>query len=146
MSTSTIAGVTTGAANGSVGSLQSSEELTNQFMTLLVAQLKHQDPLEPMENEQFVSELAQLQSLETQQRLAKTNDSLLLQSSLSAGASLIGREVRGNVLRQGQLTEVTGLVQSLKVENGQVMYRIATDDGVQNMSPSHLVEVTSASL
>ena len=146
MSTSSIAGVTTGATAGSVGSIQSAEELSNQFMTLLVAQLKHQDPLEPMENEQFVSELAQLQSLDTQQKLASTNESLLLQSSLSAGASLIGREVRGNVLQQGQLTEITGLVQSLKVENGQVMYRVVTEDGVQNMSPSHLVEVTSASV
>ena len=146
MSTSSIAGVATGAASGSVGSTQSAEELSNQFMTLLVAQLKHQDPLEPMENEQFVSELAQLQSLDTQQKLASTNESLLLQSSLSAGASLIGREVRGNVLQQGQLTEITGVVQSLKVENGQVMYRVVTEGGLQDMSPSHLVEVTAASV
>ena len=146
MSTSSISGVATGAASGSVGSTQSAEELSNQFMTLLVAQLKHQDPLEPMENEQFVSELAQLQSLDTQQKLASTNESLLLQSSLSAGASLIGREVRGNVLQQGQLTEITGVVQSLKVENGQVMYRVVTEGGLQDMSPSHLVEVTAASL
>jgi flagellar basal-body rod modification protein FlgD len=146
MSTSSIAGVASGAASGSAGSIQSAEELSNQFMTLLVAQLKHQDPLEPMENEQFVSELAQLQSLDTQQKMASTNESLLLQSSLSAGASLIGREVRGNVLQQGQLTEITGVVQSLKVENGQVMYRVVTEDGLKDMSPSHLVEVTAASV
>jgi flagellar basal-body rod modification protein FlgD len=37
---------------------------TNTFMTLLVAQLKNQDPLQPQDGTQFVAQLAQFNSLE----------------------------------------------------------------------------------
>jgi flagellar basal-body rod modification protein FlgD len=37
---------------------------TNQFLQLLVAQLQNQDPLNPMDNQQFVAQLATFSSLE----------------------------------------------------------------------------------
>jgi len=40
------------------------EQIKTQFMTLLVAQLKNQDPMNPMDNQDFVSQLAQFSSLE----------------------------------------------------------------------------------
>jgi flagellar basal-body rod modification protein FlgD len=43
------------------------------FMTLLVAQLKNQDPLEPQDGTQFVAQLAQFNSLE---QLVNINDRL----------------------------------------------------------------------
>jgi len=40
------------------------EDMKTQFMTLLVAQLKNQDPMNPVENQDFVAQLAQFSSLE----------------------------------------------------------------------------------
>lgn len=54
----------------------------NQFLTMLVAQLKHQDPLNPMDGTDFTAQLAQFSALEQQFQM---NDSLAgIQSALSA--------------------------------------------------------------
>ena len=42
----------------------SAEEIKTQFMTLLVTQLKNQDPMNPIENQDFSAQLAQFTSLE----------------------------------------------------------------------------------
>ncbi len=73
------------------------------FLKLLVAQLAHQDPLQPMENSEFVAQLAQFSSLE---QLMGANQNLAIlqvgQAAMTNGqvASLIGREVeaKGDVL------------------------------------------------
>ncbi len=66
------------------------------FLKLLVAQLSHQDPLQPMENTEFVAQLAQFSSLE---QLMSVNSNLgLLQVAETAMTNsqvtyLIGKEV-----------------------------------------------------
>lgn len=72
----------------------------DQFMQLLVAQLKNQDPLSPLQPHEMAAQLAQFQSLE---ELTKVNDGLAkeLQSNAmttlamqtNLGASLIGKQV-----------------------------------------------------
>jgi flagellar hook assembly protein FlgD len=120
-------GSTTAATAATSGT--EAKELTDQFLTLLVAQL------------------AQLQSLEQQQQLTDSNQSLLLQSSLAAGSSMIGKEVTGNITVAGQLVETTGTVQSLKVENNAVLFRVETASGeVVSMSPDHLKTVAGTGL
>ena len=46
------------------GAMQGVQDKRNQFLQLLVAQLKGQNPLDPMDGTQFVSQLAQFSSLE----------------------------------------------------------------------------------
>lgn len=58
--------ITTNSSN-STSSTNNSEDPASQrdlFMTLLVAQLKNQDPLEPQDGTQFVAQLAQFNSLD----------------------------------------------------------------------------------
>jgi flagellar basal-body rod modification protein FlgD len=139
METTSISSATTGAT---AASGTTSNELEDQFLQLLVAQLKNQDPLSPMENEEFVSELAQLQALDQQEQLTRTNAELLLQSSLATGASLIGKEISGIVTVAGQNVQTTGVVQSVRVEAGNVLYQTQLQDGsTVSMASGDLISV-----
>lgn len=133
----------TASTGGPFGSTSSARELSDQFLSLLVAQLRNQDPLEPVKNEQFVSELAQLQALDSQLKIVESNKSLLLQTSLATGAGLIGKQITG-VFSDGEVRqEVTGLVESVKVENGTAVYRVRDANGnVRDVLPSDLLNIT----
>jgi flagellar basal-body rod modification protein FlgD len=71
----------------------------NDFLNLLVAQLQHQDPLNPAESTEFTAQLAQFSSLE---QLNNINDNLknmeLFQTSMtnSQAVSYIGKEITAN--------------------------------------------------
>ncbi|MBC2768513.1 flagellar hook capping FlgD N-terminal domain-containing protein [Pusillimonas minor] len=111
------------------------EDAKNQFMTLLVTQLRNQDPLSPMDNAQFTSQLAQL---ETVNGITQLNNTLLALSgqldmtqSMQA-ASLIGKGVlvTGNKISLG----------SSQVDGETV--KVATPFGVDLISSAQKVVVT----
>ena len=58
---SSSSGSSAASATNAVGGLATNE---STFLTLLVSQLKNQDPLSPTDSTQFVSQLAQFSSLE----------------------------------------------------------------------------------
>lgn len=68
------------------------------FLTLLVAQVQNQDPLEPMESSQFVDQLATLTQVEQTVQVNSQMENLRSQLALNAALSetgMIGREVTG---------------------------------------------------
>jgi len=68
----------------------------DRFLKLLVAQMQHQDPLNPMDNAQVTTQMAQISTVDGIQQLnstVKTLQSQLLQTQVLQGASLVGREV-----------------------------------------------------
>ena len=83
----------TAATNGSTGAAASAStklaDTYDSFLKLLTTQLQHQDPLSPMDSNQFISQLVEFASVE-QQIASNTNLEKLisLQSSGIAGASL----------------------------------------------------------
>lgn len=86
---------TTGSA-GSVPSSKNDAGSEDRFLKLLVAQMQNQDPLNPMDNAQVTSQMAQIQTVNGIAKLDRTVASLGAQfSSLQAlqGASLVGRDV-----------------------------------------------------
>lgn len=78
------------------------------FLKLFTTQLKSQDPLSPMENEAFVSQLAQFSSLESMKAMQSAIESMsgnMLRERLMTGTGMLGRSIpstSGRVLGGGR--------------------------------------------
>ncbi len=94
-----------GGANAS--SLSGSSLLQpNTFLSLLVAELRYQDPMNPTDSASFMSQLAQLSQVEQLQSLASS-------STIGSAASLIGKTVTGTDSNGSVITgQVTGVTNS----------------------------------
>jgi flagellar basal-body rod modification protein FlgD len=85
---------TTKTSTSGTGQANSSADQTDRFLKLLVAQMSHQDPLNPLDNAQVTSQMAQISTVEG---ITKMNTSLETMAAQGGGtraidaASLIGR-------------------------------------------------------
>ena len=85
----------------------------DQFLQLLVTQMKNQDPLEPEKDSDFIAQLAQFSSLEQMQNLNET-----VQNSQAFG--LVGKSVVINTTSaNGDINEVKGVVDYITMSNGE---------------------------
>jgi len=64
----------------------------DDFLNLLITQLTHQDPLDPIDDTEFIAQMAQFSTLEQITNVASSMDSLLKMARLSA-ESYVGKEV-----------------------------------------------------
>lgn len=100
LQTNTVSPALLSAMNPSSASAQGSAAATqNQFMNLLVTQLKNQDPLNPMDNAQVTTQMAQLSTVSGIQQLNTSLQSLManFQATQSLqSASMIGHKVLVN--------------------------------------------------
>ncbi|MDR1227583.1 MAG: flagellar hook assembly protein FlgD [Azoarcus sp.] len=71
----------------------SGESEQSRFLTLLMTQLRNQDPMNPLENAELTSQLAQMSTVDGIERLNKMVTSLLGTQALSDSAALVGRGV-----------------------------------------------------
>ena len=65
----------------------------NTFLRLLIAEMKNQDPTNPMDTSQYMSQFAQLSSVEQAMQTNNKLDALLSSQSLSQANGLIGKTV-----------------------------------------------------
>ena len=77
----------------------------NSFIKLLVTQLSKQDPLEPMKNKEFISQMAQFSALEQMQNVSSSMNSLknfqanfLVGKTVSGPDNVHGQMIRGKVM------------------------------------------------
>ncbi len=74
---------------------QNAQEMQDRFLKLLVAQINNQDPLNPMDNAQMTTQMAQINTVSGIQKLNETLEGMAAQNASMQslqGASLIGRE------------------------------------------------------
>ena len=128
-------------------------EETNKdlFLKLLVAQMSNQDPLNPQDPTQYVTQLAQFSSLEQMQSLNEgmeylvgLTNGVLVNSAMSTASALIGKRIEAyapkeddteetnNVVKEDEKPDdkktITGVVEGIKIENGIVYMEVRVDE------------------
>ena len=94
------------------------------LLQIVLTQLTYQDPLEPMDNFQFVSQLAQFSQIQQTQTMSDSLEALVSAQTSGQAASLLGRVV-DVVAGSGQ---ITGAVTAVSFANGAPSLTIETAD------------------
>lgn len=93
----------TGSSSGSSSANTSSRTVgggfdavnSDQFLTLLLAEMKNQDPLEPMKNSDMIQQMSQIRSIGATDQLTGTLSTLRESQELVTASGLIGHKVEG---------------------------------------------------
>lgn len=94
--TNSVSSTLMNSMNGTTSAASSTQDTQNRFLKLLVSQMQNQDPLNPLDNAQVTSQLAQLSTVTGIDQLNTTLQSMVtgMQSSQSLqAASMIGHGV-----------------------------------------------------
>jgi flagellar basal-body rod modification protein FlgD len=108
------------------------------FQTLFLAQLKAQDPLEPLDNTEFMSQMAQFTTVEQLTLMNTRLEELGQGNAFSEGAALIGKWVSGVSSENSEA--VSGIVDSLKIDGDDVFLHI----GNSRLLLNDIISVTHA--
>lgn len=110
------------------------------FLQLLVAQLQHQDPLNPSEDTEFISQLATFSTLE---QLQNMNSSM--QATQASG--LIGKQVTWQEVVDGSTKTYYATVESVRVDGSNVYLVVDSSTGKEiTMSQVVLIEDPDSSI
>jgi len=116
----------------------------DQFLQLLATQLKYQDPLNPMSNDQFIAQMAQFSSLEQVQNLNNTMETYVKGVGNLGVMNLLGTQITAaHKVTAGSTTtveEVTGIVSSIDLSGSEP--KLTTLDG----KTAYLSEVKSTTI
>jgi flagellar basal-body rod modification protein FlgD len=118
------------AASSSAAALQQTGLTQQDFLKVLLTQLSYQDPLKPMDNEQF-------SALALKQKQNDKTDSLLTLQSASQTIGLIGKSVQVNTATGSQV----GTVKSISFQSdGSPLMSVGLADGtvLTGIAPSQV--------
>lgn len=109
------------------------------FLKILLTQLTYQDPLKPMDNQEFMAQIAQFTTLEQTQQLNGKIDALLSTQASLQSVGLIGRTVDISTTTG----TMTGTVSSLSLSGDTPLISIVTQQGasITDVSLSQIVAV-----
>jgi len=106
------------------------------FLQLLTSQISNQDPLEPMKDTEFISQMANIASLEQMQQFTKGFETFADSHKDMVAQAYLGKMV--NISEDG--TDVAGLVNSVeKNQDGEVFVTV----GDKNYRPANIIKVSN---
>lgn len=122
------------------------------FLKMLVAQMTNQDPFNTQDPSQYITQLAQFNSLEqmmqlndSMEYLVNLNNAMLVNNAMGSAASLIGKNVEVSVENEaGEYESLTGQVKSASIKDGVVCLQLELNDTgeIKEVEYSSLVKVT----
>jgi flagellar basal-body rod modification protein FlgD len=92
------------------------------FLRILLTQLRFQDPLKPADNQQFIAQLAQFSALEINRQQSEKIDSLLTIQATNQAVALIGKQVE----LRGTQAGVVGNVSAISFATGEARLTVTT--------------------
>lgn len=95
------------------------------FLKILTSQLSNQDPLKPLDNQEFIAQVAQFSALEQSRQLNLKIDQLLTVQSATQSVGLLGKTVGLN----STTGVVSGLVTALDLSSGEPQLTVQTSGG-----------------
>jgi len=127
-----------GVTSSSDSSAVNQNSIVNQteFLKIMLAQLRYQDPLKPVDNQQFVAQLAQFSALEINRQQSDKVNTLLAVESNSQSIGLLGR----NVEFYTDTGTAVGTVTAITIADGSPSLTVQGTDNVPyvNISPSRV--------
>lgn len=87
------------------------------FFKILITQLQNQDPLNPMEDREFVSQMAEFSSLEKNEKIYSLLEEKMGSNQVLENSNLIGKEISADV----EDVEMSGVVTSVKSSEDKVL-------------------------
>ena len=98
--------------------------LTSQdFLKMLITELKNQDPTQPVSNSELLQQLSQMQALQSNVELKSTLDNFASNEQIASGASFLGKVVSGTDANSNQ---VSGVADQVFMQNGTLMIGIGS--------------------
>jgi flagellar basal-body rod modification protein FlgD len=114
------------------------------LLKIILTELTYQDPLKPVDNYEFVSQLGQFSQLQLSQTLNDNVTQLLASQASTQAAGLLGKTVdfsSGSSSSGGGTTTISGVVQAVSFSSGQPLLTIQTTDG-QTIGDLSIADIT----
>ena len=118
------------------------------FLQILITQLQNQDPTSPMDDKEFIAQMAQFSSLEQMQNMTKAMENLLAsqeQTQLMNYSTFVGKEVKWHELTDkldadGKpiYNEGTGAIAELKFVDGEAVFVL---DSGKEIAPGNISSI-----
>lgn len=131
LSTATSSSTTAPTSNTASTTSGSNQVLgETDFLNLLTTQLKNQDPLNPMDDTQSVSELAQFSALQATTSLSTNFGTFESNFAVSQASGMLGKSVTvSSTDSTGASSTVSGTVKAIQVVNGSPEFTMVDSSG-----------------
>jgi flagellar basal-body rod modification protein FlgD len=132
----TTTSTTTGTTGASAPTNAKASMGKDDFLKLLVTQLQHQDPMSPMDDKDFMGQMAQFSSLEQITNMSTALQRMDYSNQLSQSFALIGRTV---TYEQEDGTLASGVASAVSTDKDD---QITIKVGDANITPADVREVS----